>query len=186
MQCEEAIAKDTFRVAVEREIDTGSMVTRGAGYLHPKCAVENLENTGGSKDDLIEGIKAINYEFFFESISLLHDGGFRIGERAHRVRPNHRGSRRLTVIPHRDVPSVADLEPRAVARQDEHGGARELGGYVGKADGLDGVDLDVAFFHCVAFADGDARGDPETNAAGDSAGADAVAEALGEGHEKAV
>lgn len=57
MQCEEAIAKDSFRVAVEREIDTGSMVTRGAGYLHPKCAIENLENTGGSKDDLIEGIR---------------------------------------------------------------------------------------------------------------------------------
>jgi hypothetical protein len=58
MQCEEPIAKDSFRVAVEREIDTGSMVTRGAGYMHPKCAVPNLENTGGSKEDLIEGIRA--------------------------------------------------------------------------------------------------------------------------------
>ena len=58
MQCEEPIAKDTFRVAVEREIDTGTMVTRGAGYMHPKCAVPNLENTGGSKDELIEGIRA--------------------------------------------------------------------------------------------------------------------------------
>ncbi len=57
MQCEEPIAKDSFRVAVEREIDTGAMVTRGAGYMHPKCAVPNLENTGGSKDELIEGIK---------------------------------------------------------------------------------------------------------------------------------
>ena len=52
MQCEEPIAKDSFRVAVEREIDTGSMVTRGAGYMHPKCAVPNLENTGGSKEEL--------------------------------------------------------------------------------------------------------------------------------------
>jgi poly [ADP-ribose] polymerase len=57
MQCEEAIAKDSFRVAVEREIDTGAMVTRGAGYMHPKCVVENLENVGGSVDDLIEGVK---------------------------------------------------------------------------------------------------------------------------------
>ena len=58
MQCEEPIAKDSFRVAVEREIDTGSMVTRGAGYLHPKCVEENLENTGGSKGDMIEGLRA--------------------------------------------------------------------------------------------------------------------------------
>jgi len=57
MQCEEAIPKDSFRVAVEREIDTGTMVTRGAGYMHPKCAIANLENTGGSKDELIEGIR---------------------------------------------------------------------------------------------------------------------------------
>ena len=53
----EPIAKDSFRVAVEREIDTGTMVTRGAGYMHPKCAIANLENSGGSKDDLIEGIR---------------------------------------------------------------------------------------------------------------------------------
>ena len=58
MQCEEPIEKDSFRVAVEREIDTGTMVTRGAGYLHPKCVVPNLENTGGSIEDLIEGIRA--------------------------------------------------------------------------------------------------------------------------------
>src|SRR4051812_42892107 len=32
MQCEEVIAKDTFRVAVEREIEIGGNVTRGAGY----------------------------------------------------------------------------------------------------------------------------------------------------------
>jgi hypothetical protein len=58
MQCEETIAKDSFRVAVEREIDTGTMVTRGAGYLHPKCVEGNLENTGGSKADLITGLRA--------------------------------------------------------------------------------------------------------------------------------
>jgi hypothetical protein len=58
MQCEEPIAKDSFRVAVEREIDTGTMVTRGAGYLHPKCVDENLDNTGGSKEELLAGIRA--------------------------------------------------------------------------------------------------------------------------------
>jgi hypothetical protein len=57
MQCEEPIAKDSFRVAVEREIDTGSMVTRGARYMHTKCAVANVESDGGSKDELLEGVR---------------------------------------------------------------------------------------------------------------------------------
>ena len=57
MQCEEAIEKGSFRVAVEREVDTGSFTTRGAGYLHPRCVAENLENVGGSTDELIEGVK---------------------------------------------------------------------------------------------------------------------------------
>ena len=57
MQCEQPIAKDSFRVAVEREIDTGAMVTRGAGYLHPKCVEENLENTGGDKLELIAALR---------------------------------------------------------------------------------------------------------------------------------
>lgn len=58
MECEAPIGKDTFRVAVEREIDTGSMVTRGAGYMHAACAVANLATTGGSKDELLEGIRS--------------------------------------------------------------------------------------------------------------------------------
>jgi hypothetical protein len=57
MQCGEAIAKDSFRVAVEREVDTGSFATRSAGYLHPKCVAENLENVGGSVEDLVEGLR---------------------------------------------------------------------------------------------------------------------------------
>jgi len=57
MQCEQPIAKDSLRVAVEREIDTGAMVTRGAGYLHPKCVVENLENVGGGKEELVAGLR---------------------------------------------------------------------------------------------------------------------------------
>jgi poly [ADP-ribose] polymerase len=58
MQCEQPIEKGTFRVAVERELEIGGNVTRGTGYLHPGCVAENLENVGGSADDLIEGLRA--------------------------------------------------------------------------------------------------------------------------------
>lgn len=53
LQCDEAIEKGTMRVAVEREVDTGSFSTTGPGYLHPACAGEY---TGD--DTLIEKIKA--------------------------------------------------------------------------------------------------------------------------------
>jgi hypothetical protein len=42
---------------VEREIDTGAMVTKGARYMHPKCVVANLEAEGGDKDELVEGLR---------------------------------------------------------------------------------------------------------------------------------
>lgn len=58
MQCEQAIAKDTLRVAIERELDTGAMITRGAGYLHPRCAAGNLERTGGSMEELVQGLRS--------------------------------------------------------------------------------------------------------------------------------
>lgn len=57
MQCSETIEKASIRVAVEREVDTGGFMRRTPGYLHPKCVVENLENTGGSIDELVEAIK---------------------------------------------------------------------------------------------------------------------------------
>jgi hypothetical protein len=48
MVCAEPIEKGSHRIAVERELETGAFVTRGAGYLHPKCARgwtrENLED----------------------------------------------------------------------------------------------------------------------------------------------
>jgi hypothetical protein len=56
--CEQAIEKGAFRVAVERELEIGANVTRGAGYLHPRCVAGNLENVGGSVDELIEGVRA--------------------------------------------------------------------------------------------------------------------------------
>jgi poly(ADP-ribose) polymerase-like protein len=58
MQCEQPIEKGALRVAVERELTIGANVTRGAGYLHPACVAGNLENVGGSVDDLIEGLRA--------------------------------------------------------------------------------------------------------------------------------
>ena len=56
-QCGEPIEKGSLRVAIEREIDTGAMVTRGAAYMHPKCVVANLGSVGGSAEDLVAGIK---------------------------------------------------------------------------------------------------------------------------------
>jgi hypothetical protein len=58
MQCEQPIEKGAFRVAVERELTIGANVTRGAGYLHPACVAGNLENVGGSVDDLLLGLRA--------------------------------------------------------------------------------------------------------------------------------
>ncbi len=37
LECGEPIAKDTWRVALEREIDAGAFTRTGAGYLHPAC-----------------------------------------------------------------------------------------------------------------------------------------------------
>lgn len=44
IECGEKIAKGTLRVAVEREIDTGSFVRKGAGYLHPGCCAGHLDS----------------------------------------------------------------------------------------------------------------------------------------------
>ena len=41
MQCDEAIEKGALRVAVEREVDTGTFVRKGPGYLHSTCAKEH-------------------------------------------------------------------------------------------------------------------------------------------------
>ncbi len=58
MRCEQPIEKGALRVAVERELELGANVTRGAGYLHPGCVAANLESVGGSVDELIEGLRA--------------------------------------------------------------------------------------------------------------------------------
>ena len=58
MECGEPIEKGAFRIAVERELEIGGNATRGTGYLHPRCVAANLENIGGSLEELIEGLRA--------------------------------------------------------------------------------------------------------------------------------
>lgn len=58
IQCQQAIDKDSIRVAVEREIETGAMVQKAARYMHPACVAANLEANGEDKDALIEGVRA--------------------------------------------------------------------------------------------------------------------------------
>lgn len=57
IQCSETIEKGSWRVAIEREIDTGTFVTKGAGYLHPACAMEwageNSEDPEGFPDQVL-------------------------------------------------------------------------------------------------------------------------------------
>jgi hypothetical protein len=48
LQCDETIAKDELRVAIEREVDTGMFTGLRPGYLHPACAREYL------KDDALD------------------------------------------------------------------------------------------------------------------------------------
>lgn len=53
IQCREAIAKDSFRVAVEREIEMGAGVQTSAGYLHPACFAAYLAASEGDKDEAL-------------------------------------------------------------------------------------------------------------------------------------
>ena len=53
LQCSDKIPKDDLRVAVEREIDTGTFQRAGAGYLHVACAFAYIGD-----DDLFDQVKA--------------------------------------------------------------------------------------------------------------------------------
>lgn len=55
--CGESIAKGEIRVAIEREIERGMTTTKGAGYLHPKCAAAYVEENGSSHDELTESLR---------------------------------------------------------------------------------------------------------------------------------
>jgi hypothetical protein len=53
MTCDEAIGKGDWRIAIEREVDTGTFTRTGPGYLHPGCAIEQ---TGD--EQLLDKVKA--------------------------------------------------------------------------------------------------------------------------------
>jgi hypothetical protein len=57
LECGEALAKGELRVAIERDIERGMTVTKGAGYLHPKCAAQYVEAHGSTHDELTEGLQ---------------------------------------------------------------------------------------------------------------------------------
>lgn len=56
--CGEPVAKGALRVVVEREIERGMTVTKGAGSLHPACAAAYVERDGGTHDALTEALQA--------------------------------------------------------------------------------------------------------------------------------
>lgn len=59
IHCGEPITKATVRIAVEREVDTGSFTTKGAGYLHPLCSATWAEDEWpDGLEDLIEKVKS--------------------------------------------------------------------------------------------------------------------------------
>jgi hypothetical protein len=71
--CEEMIEKGAYRVAIEREIDAGGFMRKGAGYMHPECAQEFAaeegfaakveENSKGlKKDELAEVLELLGSE----------------------------------------------------------------------------------------------------------------------------
>jgi hypothetical protein len=66
--CGEKIGKGELRVAVEREVDTGSFVTTSAGYLHPGCAAEHQ---GMSSGDLLSAIKVNTLSLSEETLEQL-------------------------------------------------------------------------------------------------------------------
>lgn len=55
LQCKQPIAKDSWRIAVERELDNGGVPgMRGSGYLHVPCAAPYLQS---SKEGLLARVK---------------------------------------------------------------------------------------------------------------------------------
>lgn len=69
--CGEALEKGALRVAVEREIERGMSVTKGAGYLHPACAAAYVEQQGGNHAALTEGLRKNTRELSAEELEKL-------------------------------------------------------------------------------------------------------------------
>jgi len=55
-----------------------------------------------------------------------------------------------------------------------------------KGDWLDGIYLDLAFFHAVTVADPHVRARPDSDAAGDLPAANPFTQSLGEGHSDSL
>ena len=62
LSCTNAIEQGTLRVAVERDVDRGAFVAKGAGYLHGICAgawlSSNSSNSSSAAGDLLGVISA--------------------------------------------------------------------------------------------------------------------------------
>lgn len=58
LACSEAIPKGALRVAIERDLERGMTVTKGAGYLHPACATAFVAEHGGTHDAFTEQLRA--------------------------------------------------------------------------------------------------------------------------------
>jgi poly [ADP-ribose] polymerase len=71
LACELTIEKGALRVAIEREVDTGSFVTKGAGYLHAKCAPEFVEEPAGLLEEIRANSTALKAEDLAELSSEL-------------------------------------------------------------------------------------------------------------------
>lgn len=69
--CGETIAKGELRVAFERDIERGMTVTKGAGYLHPKCAAAYIEENGGTHAELTDGLRANTKDLSAEEMEKL-------------------------------------------------------------------------------------------------------------------
>ena len=52
LECGEPILKGELRVVIERDIERGMTVTKGAGYLHPGCAAGHVEAKGSTHEAL--------------------------------------------------------------------------------------------------------------------------------------
>ncbi len=55
--CEATIEKTALRVAVERDLEVGAMVTKGAAYLHPGCIAGYLDKQAVERDLFVEGLR---------------------------------------------------------------------------------------------------------------------------------
>lgn len=55
LACQKPIGKGELRVAIERDVDTGNFVGRGAGYLHAACASGHI---GDAPEALLAKVRA--------------------------------------------------------------------------------------------------------------------------------